>query len=280
MAIDVRKHKAPIGTETPRRQAFNDLSLSICDVVPVASATERTQLVADLTAAGVGPTAARPLFVYRADATAASEVEYTRDGATWRTVTTKTTMDAAVAGIVPILTVAQIASAATSITAYPMGLSILPLTGAQASSGGWPGAAQCSVLTVKASAAIASQHVYRDGVTPISAFYRQLVPDPGPHSAWLGASAPYAFQQSGNTDVPTTANPSAPVTVTFAAGRFTQPPRVQLTSSQISWHAAITGSPTASSFQVQMRNILGGTGTNPISVYWLAMQGTSAATDY
>lgn len=86
MATDVRKHKAPIGTETPRRQAFNDLSLSVCDVVPVANVTERTQLAADLTAAGFAPSAAHPLYVFRADAGAGLENEYTRDGATWRTV--------------------------------------------------------------------------------------------------------------------------------------------------------------------------------------------------
>jgi len=86
VATDVRKHLAPIGSETPRRQAFNDLSLSICDLVPVANTTARTQLVSDLTAAGYAPSATHPLYVFRADATAGHETEYTRDGTTWQAV--------------------------------------------------------------------------------------------------------------------------------------------------------------------------------------------------
>lgn len=68
MATDVRRHTAPAAGETPRRQAFNDLSLSINDAVPVANTTERAQLVSDLTAISQAPSTSRPLLVYRADA--------------------------------------------------------------------------------------------------------------------------------------------------------------------------------------------------------------------
>lgn len=86
MAVSARKHTVPAGGETPRRQAVNDLAASINDIVPVANATERTQLVTDLTAAGVGPSSARPLYVDRADAPAHSSIERTTDGTTWRSV--------------------------------------------------------------------------------------------------------------------------------------------------------------------------------------------------
>lgn len=83
MAIDARKHVAPAGGETPRRQAINDLSLSINDVVPVANVTERAQLVADLTSAGAPPSSTRPLVVARADAFPGAALEVTQDGVTW-----------------------------------------------------------------------------------------------------------------------------------------------------------------------------------------------------
>lgn len=84
--IDLRKHTAPAAAEVPRRQALNDLSMSINDVVPVANATERAQLVTDLTAAGYGPTAARPLFVYQADQPVWTATKVTRDGTNWKSV--------------------------------------------------------------------------------------------------------------------------------------------------------------------------------------------------
>lgn len=87
MATDARKHTVPGAADAPSRQALLDLGLSIRDVVPVADATERAQLVADLTAVNQGPATSRPLFVYRADAGAGREVEYTVNGSTWRSLT-------------------------------------------------------------------------------------------------------------------------------------------------------------------------------------------------
>jgi hypothetical protein len=85
MATDARKHTAPAAGETPRRQSLNDLSLSINDIIPVANTPERAQYIVDLTAAGFGPTAARPLYFNRADA--GGGVERTTNGTdfTWIT---------------------------------------------------------------------------------------------------------------------------------------------------------------------------------------------------
>lgn len=83
--IDLRKHEAFGPLEEPSRAALNALSLSTHDAVPVANATERAQLVADLTAAGFGPSPARPLRVYREDGPTVGRVEYTTDGTTWVT---------------------------------------------------------------------------------------------------------------------------------------------------------------------------------------------------
>ena len=48
MGTNARKHTVPLAGDQPRRQTFDDLSMSINDVIPVANATERAQLVADL----------------------------------------------------------------------------------------------------------------------------------------------------------------------------------------------------------------------------------------
>lgn len=62
MGTDARKHTVPLAGETPRRQAFNDLSLSINDIVPIANATARAQLVTD-----IGGAAYEGLTIYRQD---------------------------------------------------------------------------------------------------------------------------------------------------------------------------------------------------------------------
>lgn len=99
MAQDARKHIVPSGAEAPRRKAILDLGLSIRDIVPVANTTERGQLISDLTAAGVAPSATNPLLVYRADATAGFELEYTINGSTWR-VLAATDRSTATSGII------------------------------------------------------------------------------------------------------------------------------------------------------------------------------------
>lgn len=86
MATDLRGHTVPGPLETPRRAALTDLSLSIRDIVYVANATARAQLVTDLTTAGHGPSTSNPLYVHRGDAASGRELEVTTDGTTWRAV--------------------------------------------------------------------------------------------------------------------------------------------------------------------------------------------------
>lgn len=83
--INARKHVVPSGSDATvsRGAIFEAFGNSIRDVVPVANATERALLVAELSNAGQGPSADRPLVVYRADARGLHRIEYTTDGVTW-----------------------------------------------------------------------------------------------------------------------------------------------------------------------------------------------------
>jgi|GEM_PF-1441672 len=89
MATNPRGHTVPSAPETPSRAAIFGSLLTIGDIVRVANTTARSQLVADLTAAGVGPSAARPLYVHRTDAATGRELEVTVDGSTWRAVASR-----------------------------------------------------------------------------------------------------------------------------------------------------------------------------------------------
>lgn len=88
MATDARGHTVPAAGETPRRQAFNDLSLTVRDVVYVANATARAQLLTDLAGVGLAASATNPVYVHRGDAPDGSRLEVTTDptGTVWRTV--------------------------------------------------------------------------------------------------------------------------------------------------------------------------------------------------
>lgn len=88
MATDPRGHTVPAGDEPPARSAILDLSLSIRDPKPVANTTARAQHISDLAGAGITPSTSNPVFVFRADAPAGAQLEYTTDasGTTWHTV--------------------------------------------------------------------------------------------------------------------------------------------------------------------------------------------------
>jgi len=77
VGIDIRQHTAPLPLETPKRQALNDLSLSINDFVMAANATEQAQKIT-----AIVPTAARPLLIYRTD----TDEMYRADGTTVKLV--------------------------------------------------------------------------------------------------------------------------------------------------------------------------------------------------
>lgn len=80
MAVDAKKHTTIAAGETPTRTALAASILSINDVVPVANATEATQVAVAVSAAGQN-LASSPLAVIRSDAPAGHQIEYTRDPA-------------------------------------------------------------------------------------------------------------------------------------------------------------------------------------------------------
>lgn len=84
-SANARKHQVPNPTGDAVSRASWVLAplLSINDIVPVTSTTDRSAVVAGI---GYVPSINRPLFVFRADAPAGREVEYTTNGTTWRTV--------------------------------------------------------------------------------------------------------------------------------------------------------------------------------------------------
>lgn len=81
---NARKHSVPTGGEASftRKVLFEQFGQSINDIIPVASITERAQVVAALNAADppAGPTASRPVFFARGDAAGLHRIEYTYDG--------------------------------------------------------------------------------------------------------------------------------------------------------------------------------------------------------
>lgn len=85
MASNARKHTIPSGADQSitRATIFEAFGNSIRDIVPVANATERAQLVTALTGKGQGPSTDRPLFVFRNDAPGLHRVEYTENGTLW-----------------------------------------------------------------------------------------------------------------------------------------------------------------------------------------------------
>lgn len=82
---NARKHQTPDETDltVTRETIFETFGNSIHDIVPVANVTERSLLVAAMTAAGVAPSTSNQLTVFRADAPGMSRVEHTTDGTTW-----------------------------------------------------------------------------------------------------------------------------------------------------------------------------------------------------
>jgi hypothetical protein len=177
---------------------------------------------------------------------------------------------------IPLLTAAQIPSAATLLSAYPLGVSLMTLSSAEAAAGGWPGGTFSNILTIKTNTGRATQFLYRTSGL-LNAYYRQLQPDPGPHSPWSGAIGPYA-QAQGAATVNLTTNPTASVAVTLPAGRFTQTPRVQLSSTSSLWMPALL-SASATSITVLARSLNATAGTGTADMHWLATQALSSATD-
>lgn len=85
-SLDARRHTISDGADTPSRAGIYAALLTVRDPIPVANTTDRAQVLSDLSAAGITPDADEPVFVFRADAGAGRELEYTTDGANWWTV--------------------------------------------------------------------------------------------------------------------------------------------------------------------------------------------------
>jgi hypothetical protein len=82
MAQNARKHEIPGADDlTVTWEAiFEVFGNTINDVIPVANAAERAQVVAGLSSVGLAPSNSRPLLVARADAPGLRRVEVTFDG--------------------------------------------------------------------------------------------------------------------------------------------------------------------------------------------------------
>ncbi len=93
MGLDATGHYVPASTDAPARSAFDKFSRSLRDPVPVADTAARTALLVTLAAASpsVVPSTSSPIFVFRADAGAGRELEYTIDGTTWLTIDARDT---------------------------------------------------------------------------------------------------------------------------------------------------------------------------------------------
>lgn len=178
--------------------------------------------------------------------------------------------------LIPLLTPAQIPSVNTLLSAYPLGISMVRLLTADATAGGWPGGVSGQVLTVKPATDRAAQLYYRNSTVTVQAFYRQLVADPGPHTPWAGASSSYSqyvnqFTLSGAT------NPTAAKVVTYPAGRFTTPPNVTVSSSNLNWH--VGASTTLTSASVTARYIVSVSSDPIITIRAEQALSTQASTD-
>jgi hypothetical protein len=176
---------------------------------------------------------------------------------------------------IPLLGSAQIPSTATVLSAYPLGVSLLSLTSAEGSSGGWPGGTSCHVLTIKPTTTRGAQYVFRNSSAAVAASYRQLIADPGPHTPWAGGSGPYA-QQAGTVTLNAATNPTASVQVNFPAGRFTQAPRVTVSPQTPSMSIGVQSATTSAAVFIG-RNVA--TFTSTFTCHWIAVQGLSTDSD-
>lgn len=82
MGLDATGHYVPASTDAPARSAFDKLSRSLRDPLPVANTAARTALLATLAAASpaVVPSTSSPIFFYQQDLPAGYRTVYTVDG--------------------------------------------------------------------------------------------------------------------------------------------------------------------------------------------------------
>ncbi len=101
MGLDATGHYVPASTDAPARSAFDKLSRSLRDPLPVATTAARTALLATLAAASpaVTPSTTSPVFFFRADAAPNESLEATTDGSTFQKyVAAETVVDTSAGG--------------------------------------------------------------------------------------------------------------------------------------------------------------------------------------
>ncbi|MDA8440542.1 MAG: hypothetical protein M0Z51_17010 [Propionibacterium sp.] len=86
MATDLRGHTVPANTGHPARSDVTNLGLSVRDPIPVPNATARSALIVSLGSVGITASTSNPIYVFRADAPAGRELEYTVNGTTWTAI--------------------------------------------------------------------------------------------------------------------------------------------------------------------------------------------------
>lgn len=82
MATDARGHTVPTGSDFAQRKSLTDLSLSIPSIKSVASEAAATLYLATLSDAGITPSVANPVWVWRSDLMRL----LINDGSAWRVV--------------------------------------------------------------------------------------------------------------------------------------------------------------------------------------------------
>lgn len=170
-------------------------------------------------------------------------------------------------------------SVADAYSTYPLGVSLMALSGTGATNGAWPENFSSYVLTLRRQGgdAAAQFHITNRTSSPPSVRFRN-----GNANGWtdwqtvVGPGTPNA-QASGQitlTDAMKDSNGNRTAVVTFPSGRFAAPPRVSLSLHQTSRPDQVVGSPadfnvTSTQFTVYVKR----TDTIGQSVTWVAIQG-------
>lgn len=146
-------------------------------------------------------------------------------------------------------------TAAAPFTAYPDGLSVLLLSTANASAGGWPEGGSSHVFTIRNNDRL-SQFWFRNSSSG-NIQYR-TISNASAWSPWQMLNVP-ATASGSATLTPSAADTAVGVAVTFPAGRFAVPPLVfcqwlsaignNSSQYQINWPSGIT----ADGFTLQVR---------------------------
>lgn len=166
----------------------------------------------------------------------------------------------------------DIHQAADLAATYPLGVTIMRITTAGSSSGGW-GSVAGTILTIITADRVAAYQFWFNGGSNPNASWR--VNTASGWSIWFtvaSSSTPSAMATGQITLTPPSGGGPVVGTVMLPAG-FTSPPRVALTAvtgAPGNVRVSLNASPTASQFQVALDRTDGAFGT---SIQWTATQG-------